>query len=78
MTPPERLEKCQAVTSPSYKLKPPHLVAVSHGASRTRTGDLLGAISALSGPGFGLVERLQHLCRVSPNTFPNTLRRVLQ
>jgi hypothetical protein len=41
-------------------------------------GDLLGAISALSGPGFGLVEPFLHFYRGSPNTFPNRLRRVLQ
>ncbi len=49
-----------------------------HGASRTRTGDLLGAISALSGPEFGLTSGFPSLRVSSPNTFPNTLQPVLQ
>jgi len=49
-----------------------------HGASRTRTGDLLGAISALSGPAFGLSSGFPSLRVGSPNTFPNTLQPILQ
>src|SRR4029453_10816177 len=47
-------------------------------ASRTRTGDLLGAISALSAPGFSLTSGFPSLGVGSPNTFPNTLQPVLQ
>ena len=50
----------------------------SDGASRTRTGDLLGAISALSLPEFGLTSALPSLRVSSPNSFPNTLQPVLQ
>src|SRR5438034_7609128 len=49
-----------------------------HGASRTRTGDLLGAISALSWPEFGLTSGFSSLRDSSPNTFPNILQPVLQ
>jgi hypothetical protein len=49
-----------------------------HGASRARTGDLLGAISALSWQEFGLTSGLLRLLVNSPNTFPNTLQPVLQ
>jgi hypothetical protein len=37
-------------------VKSPALRAFRHGASRTRTGDLLGAISAPSWPEFGLIS----------------------
>jgi hypothetical protein len=40
---PERLEEYQALTEATIKVKTPHLRRF-HGASRTRTGDLLGAI----------------------------------
>jgi hypothetical protein len=43
-----------------------------------RTGDLLGAISALSGPKYGLVRRLLMPQEDSPNSFPNSLQSVLQ
>jgi hypothetical protein len=56
----------------------PPLTAAENGASRTRTGDLLGAISALSGPEFGLISGFPSLRVSSPNTFPNTLQPVLQ
>jgi hypothetical protein len=49
-----------------------------HGASRTRTGDLLGAISALGWPEFGLTSGFSRLRVSSPNTFPNSLQPVLQ
>jgi hypothetical protein len=48
-----------------------------HGASRTRTGDLLGAISALFWAEFGLTSGFPSLRVSSPNTFPNTLQPVL-
>ena len=48
------------------------------GASRTRTGDLLGAISALFWPEFSLASGFPSLPVSSPNTFPNTLQPVLQ
>ena len=51
---------------------------VFHGANRTRTGDLLGAIPAVFASEFGLVERFLGLRSRSPNIFPNTLHRVLQ
>jgi hypothetical protein len=38
---------------------------------------LLGAISALCGPEFGLVARFLSRRRHSPNTFPNRLHRAL-
>jgi hypothetical protein len=41
-----------------------------YGASRTRTGDLLGAISALFWPEFGLTSGFPSLLVSSPNTFP--------
>jgi hypothetical protein len=47
-----------------------------YGASRTRTGDLLGAISEASAPRFGLVKRLSGSRDDSPNIFPNSLQRV--
>jgi hypothetical protein len=50
---------------------------VFHGASRTRTGDLLGAISALAEPGFGFVEGFPATRHRSPNTFPNISAPVL-
>jgi hypothetical protein len=40
--------------------------------------DLLGAISALPGPEFGLTSGFPTLRVSSPNTFPNTLQPVLQ
>src|SRR5215216_1241515 len=40
---PERLEEYKALTEATIKVKTPHLRRF-HGASRTRTGDLLGAI----------------------------------
>ena len=48
------------------------------GASRTQTGDLLGAISALSWPEFSLTSRFPSLRIGSPNIFPNSLQPVLQ
>jgi hypothetical protein len=45
-----------------------------HGASRTRTGDFLGAISALLRPEFGLASGFPSLRVSSPNTLPNTLQ----
>jgi hypothetical protein len=77
LTPPERLEKCQAVTPPSYEVKPPHLRGF-HGASGTRTRALLGAISALFWPEFSLTSGFPSVRVSSPNTFPNTLQPVLQ
>jgi hypothetical protein len=47
-------------------------------ASRTRTGDLLGAISALAEAGFGFVESFPATRHRSPNTFPNISAPVLQ
>jgi hypothetical protein len=47
-----------------------------YGASRTRTGDLLGAISALSWPEFGLTSGFLSAWAGSPNTFPNSLQLV--
>src|SRR6266545_6859312 len=49
---------------------------IAYGASRTRTGDLLGAISALSWAEFGFVTTFLGLRISSPNIFPNTLRGV--
>jgi len=51
---------------------------VLDGASRTRTGDLLGAISALAEAGFGFVEGFPATRHRSPNTFPNISAPVLQ
>jgi hypothetical protein len=51
---------------------------VFHGASRTRTGDLLGAIYALFWPDFGLTSGFPSVRVGFPNTFPNSLRPVLQ
>jgi hypothetical protein len=48
-----------------------------HGASRTRAGDLLGAISAVSDGESGFMTRFPSLSLDSPNTFPNILWLVL-
>jgi hypothetical protein len=48
----------------------------SDGASRTRTGDRLGTISALSWPKFGLTSRFP--TGQVPNTFRNSLQPVLK
>jgi hypothetical protein len=48
------------------------------GASRTRTGDLLGAISALSWPEFRFTTCFPSRRASSPNTFINSLQPVLQ
>jgi hypothetical protein len=58
------------------KGKAPVSRAFLDGASRTRTGDLLGAISALSWPEFGLTSGFPSLGGRSPNTFPNILQPV--
>jgi hypothetical protein len=47
----------------------PHL-QVFHGAGRTRTGDLLGAISALSWPEFGLASGFPAYESVPPTSSP--------
>jgi hypothetical protein len=49
-----------------------------HGASRTRTGDLLGAILALYAARIRMMTRFLLNAFMSPNTFPNILRPVLQ
>jgi hypothetical protein len=77
MTPLSAWKNTSRSTPPSYELKPPHLRGF-HGASGTRTRALLGAISALSGPEFGLTSGFPSLRVSSPNTFPNTLQPVLQ
>jgi hypothetical protein len=62
----------------SGPLGPPHkFLQISDGASRTRTDDLLGAISAPSGSELGLISGFPSLRVGSPNTFPNSLQPVL-
>jgi len=48
------------------------------GASRTRTGDLLGAIHSPYAGGNRVVQPFLAVPPGCPNTFPNTLRAVLQ
>jgi hypothetical protein len=74
---PERLEEYHALTEATIKVKTPHLRRF-HGASRTRAGDLLGAISALAWPEFGLTSCFPSPQASYPNTFPSTLQPVLQ
>jgi hypothetical protein len=71
----DRAPGCRQALSPGKKTAD---LQRFYGASRTRTGDLLGAISALSGPEFGLTSGFPTLRVGSPNTFPNTLQPDLQ
>ena len=48
----------------------------SDGASRTRTGDLLGAIQSVRSPRKRMVKPLPVYALTLPNIFPNTLRPV--
>jgi hypothetical protein len=54
------------------------VISTTDGAGRTRTGDLLAAISALAWPELGLTSGLPSLWVSSPNTFPNTPQPVLR
>jgi hypothetical protein len=69
----ERLD----VAGRSYQPRTPPICGGFHGASRTRTGALLGAIQSPYAGGNRMVERLSPQDGVTPNTFPNTLQPVL-
>jgi hypothetical protein len=61
----KRLDVCQAL----LPIRKPPICGGFHGASRTRTGDFLGAISALFRAGFRLDKCFTAGHAKSPNTF---------